>query len=260
MSGVAAFVESFRSRSAGVSFLDRLDDIRGRMIWSLVAVAVGTGIGFYLSVTYDVLGVLTAPIQPYLGGERLKYLSPTDPFFITLKLAVCIGLLLALPYLLVQGWKVVAPLMRPEERRLLAPAVVAGVVLFVIGVVFCYVLVVPLMLQFTMGFQADSLEQSIVVGEYLKIVLRLMAAFGLAFELPIVILLGTVLGVVTPEFLTLWRRHAIAIITISSALVTPPDVASLILLAVPVCLLYEVSIILSRAIVARRQPLAAPEA
>jgi sec-independent protein translocase protein TatC len=252
--GLAGLVAGFRARSAEVSFLDRLDDLRGRLIGSLLAVAVGTGIGFYLAVTFDVLGVFTAPIKPFLGGEKLKYLSPTDPFFITLKLAVCIGLLLALPYLLAQLWALLAPLMRPEEKRLLRPALLAAVVLFSVGTVFCYVLVLPLMLQFTMGFQTQSLEQSIVIGEYLTIVLRLLIAFGLAFELPIVILLATLLGVVTPDSLAAKRRHAIAVFVVLSAIITPPDLSSQVLLVVPVWLLYEASIVMSRAVLARRAP------
>jgi sec-independent protein translocase protein TatC len=252
MGGIAGLVEGLRARSGEESFLDRLDDFRGRLIASLAVFGVATAIGFYLSVTFDVLGIFTAPIQPFLGGERLKYLSPTDPFFITLKLAFCIGFVLSLPYLLAQLWKLFSPLMLPEEKRFVAPTLVSGVLLFVVGAVFCYVLVIPLMLQFTMGFQTASLEQSIVIGEYLTVVLRLLFAFGIAFELPIAIVLLTALGVVTPEFLAARRRHAIAILTVASAIVTPPDISSQILLIGPVWLLYEISIVLSRGMLARR--------
>jgi sec-independent protein translocase protein TatC len=257
MSGVADLVEGFRSRSGEMSFLDRLDDVRGRLIWSLVAVTVGTVIGFYLVLTFNVLGVFTAPIQPFLGGEKLKYLSPTDPFFITLKLAVALGIVLALPFLLAQVWGAVSPLLRQEEKQLVKPAIFAGVALFAVGSVFCYVMVLPLMLQFTMGFQTQSLEQSIVIGEYLTIVLRMLIAFGLAFELPIVILLATVLGVVTPDFLASKRRHAIAVLTVVSAIITPPDLSSQVLLVVPVWFLYEISIVMARVVLARRAPLLA---
>jgi sec-independent protein translocase protein TatC len=261
VSAVGELVEGFRKRSGEQTFLDRLDDVRGRLIGSVVAVVIGTGIGFYLVLNFDVLGVFTAPIVPFLGGEKLKYLSPTDPFFITLKLALAIGIVLALPYLLVQVWRVVSPLLRQDEKKLLLPSVFAGIVLFAVGVVFCYLMVIPLMLQFTMGFQQQSLEQSIVIGEYLTIVLRMMMAFGFAFELPIAILLGTVLGIVTPDFLSSKRRHAIAILTVVSAIITPPDLSSQVLLVVPVWFLYEVSIILSRILLARRAPvLALPEA
>ena len=280
MSTIEGIVGGFRERSGELTFLDRLDDLRGRLIGSAVVLAVTTGLGFFVAarpiqfylprralnfgslgtlrfggwdVDLDVLGFFTAPIEPYLAGARLKYLSPTDPFFITLKLAIAIGFVLALPYLLYQLWGLVAPLMRREERRLAGPALVAAVLLFTVGAVFCYLMVIPLMLRFTLGFQTASLEQYIVIGDYLAIILRMLLAFGLAFELPIVVLLGTVLGILTPEFLVSKRRHAIAILTIVSAFVTPPDLSSLILLMLPVWLLYELSIVMSRAIVARRR-------
>jgi sec-independent protein translocase protein TatC len=252
VTAVAALIEALRERSGGESFLDRLDDVRGRLIGSLVVVTLATGIGFYLAITTDILGIFTAPVQPFLGGGKLKYLSPVDPFFITLKLAIYTGLLLAFPYLLAQIWGVLSPLMRPEEKRLAGPAIIGAVVLFAVGSVFCYFLVIPLMLQFTMGFQTDTLEQSLVIGEYLSVVLRLLMAFGVAFELPIVIVLLTALGVVTPDFLAARRRHAIAVLTIASAVMTPPDVSSQVLLIVPVYLLFEISIVLSRGIVSRR--------
>lgn len=288
MSAIQGLVGGFRERSGEQTLLDRLDDLRGRLIAGAAVVTVTTGIGFLIAMrtrylvipsgtldlgslgvlrfggrTYeiDVLGVFTAPIEPYLGGTKLKYLSPTDPFFITLKLALAIGLALALPYLLYQTWGLLSPLMRREERRLAGPALVAAVVLFLVGAVFCYFTVIPLMLRFTLGFQAGSLEQYIVIGEYLKIVLRMLLAFGLAFELPILILIGTLLGVVTPDLLTSKRRHAIAIATVVSAIVTPPDLSSMVLLIIPVLILYEASIVMSRAIVARRQTsVAAPGA
>jgi sec-independent protein translocase protein TatC len=279
MSAIAGLVDGFRARSGEKTFLDRLDDLRGRLIGSIVVVVVMTLLGFYAAawpitlriprwnfalgplgpfdiggwtIDLDVLAFFVAPIEPYLNGQKLRYLSPTDPFFITLKLALCIGLVLALPYLLWQLWSLLAPLMREEERKLLRPAIAGGVLLFLTGVLFCYAFVVPLMLEFTMGFQTGSLEQSIVIGEYLKLVLRMMVAFGLAFELPIVILLGTVLGIVTPEFLSAKRRHAIAILTVASAIVTPPDVGSQLLLMLPVLFLYEASIVMSRVVIARR--------
>lgn len=260
MNAVDGIIQGFRARSGDLTFLDRLDDLRSRLIWSGLALLLGTGIGFYLAISFDVLGIVTAPILPFLGGEKLKYLSPLDPFFITLKLAVCMGIVLALPIVLIQLWRLLAPLMRPEEKRYLAPSIIAAVLLFSVGAVFCYYLVLPTMLRFTMGFQPESLEQSIVIGDYLKIVLRMLLAFGLAFELPIAILLGTLLGIVTPDFLVQKRRHAIALIVITSGILTPPDVSSLVLLALPVWILYEISIVVTRLVVARgASPIPLPE-
>jgi sec-independent protein translocase protein TatC len=245
-------VGAFRRRSGDVGFLDRLDDVRGRLIASIVALILTTIVGFYLVLNYDVLGIFTAPMAPYLEDGKLKFLSPMDPFFISMKLAIALGLVLALPFLLSQFWGVMSPLMRPEERRLLGPAIVASVVLFAVGTVFCYVMVVPVMLQFTLGFQTQALEHWIVIGEYLTVVLRMLLAFGFAFELPVILLLATILGIVTPQFLVAKRRHAIAGIIITAAFVTPPDLSSMFLLSIPVWLLYELSIVLSRAVVAGR--------
>jgi len=255
VSSLAGLVTGFRKRSGEQTFLDRLDDFRGRLIRAVVVVVLASGVGFYIVMRYDVLGVFTAPVQPYLDGEKLKYLSPTDPFFITLKLGISLGFVAALPYLLHQLWGLVSPLMRPSERRLAIPALFASVLLFAVGAVFCYIMVIPLMLQFTMGFQTESLQQAVVIGEYLAIVLRMLIAFGLAFELPIVVLLGTLLGVVTPDFLASRRRYALAIMVVLSAIITPPDLSSQVLLLIPVWILYEASIVLSRVVLARRQPL-----
>ncbi|MEX0912413.1 MAG: twin-arginine translocase subunit TatC [Gemmatimonadota bacterium] len=278
MGAVAGFIDGFRGRSGEKTFLDRLDDVRGRLISSLVVITITTLIGFYAAawpvtlnipewtvgfrdrmlqfggwtVDLDFLALFVAPIEPFLNGERLKYLSPTDPFFITLKLALCIGVVLALPYLIVQAWRLVTPLMREDERRLAAPTIFAALVLFTAGTVFCYILVLPLMLRFTLGFQTESLEQYIVIGEYLSLIIRMLLAFGLAFELPVVILVGTLLGVVTPDMLVARRRHALAILVVISAIITPPDLSSQILLMIPVWFLYEISIVISRAVLARR--------
>jgi sec-independent protein translocase protein TatC len=254
MKGIAGLLDGLRKRSGELTLLDRVEDFRGRMIGIMVALTLGTVAGFLIVVNFDVLGIFTAPMEPFVEGGRLLYLSPTDPFFITLRLALILGILFAMPYLLKQVWAVLSPLLLADEKRMLLPALAAGVVLFVVGVVFCYVMVIPLMLQFTMGFQTQSLEQSVVIGEYLKIILRLMLAFGIAFELPIVILVATQLRVVTPDWLASKRRHAIAILTVMSAIITPPDVSSQVLLVVPVWFLYEISIVISRAVLARQAP------
>jgi len=245
-------VEGFRKRSGEMTFFDRLDDLRGRMIRAALALTLGTAAGFVLAVRYDLLGFFVDPVTPYLGGQKLRYLNPVDPFYVTFQIALCIGIVVTLPYLLRQAWLLIEPLLLPDEKRFMLPTVFGGVALFFTGVLFCYYLTLPLVLRFTMGFQTESLEQSIVIGEYFAMVIRLLGAFGIAFELPLVVIVGTFLGVVTPEFLAAKRRHAIAIVMILSAIVTPPEVGSMLLLTIPVLVLYEVSIVLSRLMVARR--------
>jgi len=241
-------------------FLDHLEELRWRLIWSLLAVIVCAVAGFFLVTRLDVLGLLVAPIKPFLHGSKLKYLSPTEPFFITLKLAISVGLVLASPIVIYQIWAFLSPALMPAEKRYIVPALYLGLVLFAAGVAMSYEIVLPMTLSFTMGFQTESLEQSIVIGEYLSFVTRLLLAFGGVFELPVVILILSAMGLVTPEFLASKRRHAIVIITVLASVLTPGDVITLtLMMMVPLILLYEFSIFLSR-LVRRRKAAAAAAA
>ena len=234
-------------------FLDHLEELRWRLLWSLLAVVAGAGIGFMLVMKLNVLGLLIQPVEPFLGGGKLKYLSPTEPFFITVKLAIVVGFLLASPIVIYQVWAFFGPALLPNEKRVIVPALYMGLVLFTLGVYAAYTVVLPMTLKFTMGFQTEALEQSITVGPYLDVVTRTLLAFGAVFELPVVILILSALGLVTPEFLASRRKHAILIITVLSSLLTPGDVITLtLMMMVPLLVLYEFSIVLSRMVSRRR--------
>lgn len=243
----------FGASDGDMPFLDHLEELRWRILWSLIAIVLFSLIGFFLVIRFDVLGILEAPIEPFLDGSKLKYLNPTVPFFISLKLALAVGLLLASPIVGYQTWAFLAPALRPNEKRAILPTLTFGLVLFASGVAMAYYVALPMTLEFTMGFQTASLEQSIVIDQYLSFVIRLLVAFGIVFEMPVLILALTAVGLVTPEFLVDKRRHAIAAITIVSSLVTPGDVVTItVLMMVPLVLLYEVSIILSKLVVRGR--------
>lgn len=251
----------FRAESREMPFLDHLEELRWRVLWSLLAVVVATLIGFYVVTHFDVLNLLIAPIEPFLQGEKLKYLSPTDPFFITLKLAVLVGLILASPVVVYQIWSFLSPALLPTEKRAIVPALYFGVLLFAGGVAMAYFLVLPVTLRFTMGFQTGSLEQAIVVGAYMAVVVRLLLAFGIVFEMPVVILVLAALGLVTPEFLAEKRRYAIAGITVLSAVITPGDVITVtVMMMAPLMFLYEISIVVARLVVRGRAQARAVEA
>lgn len=234
-------------------FLDHLEELRWRVLYSMVALVIGAIVGFVLVTEFDLLGLLIEPVQPYLGEHRrLAYLSPTDPFFITLKLAVLVGLLLAAPVIIYQLWSFVAPALHRDERRAIVPSFYLGLVLFLMGAALAYFAALPVTLQFMMSFQTESLEQNLTVGPYLSFVVRMLLAFGLVFEMPIVILVLSVFGIVDPAMLRSKRRHAIVVITILASVITPGDVVLLTLfLMIPLILLYEASIGLS-ALVERR--------
>jgi sec-independent protein translocase protein TatC len=246
--------KSFGPKTAEMPFLDHLEELRWRIIRCLIAVVIGAVVGFVLVDHYNVLGLLIAPIEPFLYGSKLKYLSPTDPFFITIQLAILVGLVLASPIIIYQIWAFFAPALLPSEKRAIVPALYLGVVLFGAGVAMAYFAALPVTLKFTMGFQTAALEQNIVISEYLSFVTRLLLAFGVVFELPVVILVLSVIGVVTPEFLASKRRHAIAAITVLASVITPGDVITLtVMMMVPLIALYELSIWLSRLVTRRRE-------
>lgn len=249
--------QPFRTYRDEMPFLDHLEELRWRLLWSLLAVLAATVIGYFIVTRLNVLGLLITPIEPFLEGSRLKYLSPMEPFFITLKLAVTLGLILASPVVIYQIWAFLSPALHPTEKRTIVPALYFGLLLFLAGVAMAYYVVLPLTLSFSMGFQTEALEQSIVVGEYLSVVTRLLIAFGLVFELPVVITVLAALGLVTPDFLASKRRHAIAVITIGASLITPGDVMSTIIMMIPLIFLYEVSIAVSRLLYRRRAASAA---
>lgn len=233
-------------------FLDHLEELRWRILWVLAAVLVGAVVGFVLVTELNVLGLLVEPIQPFLPEDRLKYLSPTDPFFITLKLGVTVGVLLVSPLIVYQLWSFVSPALHEDEKRAIVPALYLGLVLFAAGVALAYFGTLPLALRFFMGFQVEALQQNIIASEYLSFVVRLLLAFGFAFELPVVILVLSALGIVDSGMLAGGRRYAIVVATIAASLLTPGDIVSTILLGVPMLLLYELSIGLAKLVERRR--------
>jgi sec-independent protein translocase protein TatC len=246
--------------SGEMPFLDHLEELRWRVLWSLLALVIASIIGFVLIDQLRVMELLIRPIEPFLGGEKLKYLSPMDPFFVTIKLAILSGFVLSSPIIIYQVWAFLSPALLPPEKRVIVPALFMGLVLFLIGVVLAYEIVLPITLRFTMGFQTGFLEQNIVIGPYVAMVSRLLLAFGIVFELPVVILILSALGLVTPEFLASKRRHAIAGITILASIITPGDVVTVtVMMMIPLILLYELSIVLSRLVYRRRRAVPIPE-
>ncbi|MBI4519718.1 MAG: twin-arginine translocase subunit TatC [Gemmatimonadetes bacterium] len=235
-------------------FLDHLEELRWRVIWSLIALFAGLIIGLIIVIKLNVLGLLIAPIQPYLGSERLSFTSPSDPFWVTLQLALVIGLLLSFPFIAYHLWAFFSPALEKSERQAIVPALYLGLVLFAGGVAMGYFVALPVALRFLMSFQTQALAPVIMAGPYLAFVTKLLLAFGAVFELPVVILVLSVLGLVTPQFLASKRRHALVGITILASVITPGDVIVLTaVMMVPLYFLYELSILLSRIVYRRKR-------
>jgi len=181
----------------------------------------------------------------------LLFTSPTTPVVVTFKLAFVVGFIMALPVIAFQAWSFFSPALYDHEKRLVVPAIGVGFILFLAGIAMAYFFVLPLGLNFLLGFQAESLEPIITIDEYLKFATRLILAFGIIFEMPVVLVLLGLLGIVTPDGLRKYRRHAIVILAISAALLTPADVGTMFMLFTPMILLYEMSIWLVRLVVRR---------
>lgn len=236
-----------------MSFLDHLEELRRRILWSLAAVVLGAIIGFWITTAFDVIGFLTRPVRPLLETGRLAYLNPTEPFMVTLKVGVFVGIVIALPVVFWNFWRFVAPGLLEREKKVFVPALVGSVGLFLAGAALAFFMVLPFALRFFLGFGTGSLEPVITIGDYFSFAMRITLMFGIVFETPLVILVLTYVGVLSPPTLRKYRRHAIATMTIVAAVVTPADVFSMLLMLVPLYVLYEGSVAIASIMVRRQE-------
>jgi len=247
--------------SAEMPFLDHLEELRWRIIWSLAAIVVCVGLAFVLVLKFDLLTWIQGPILPFLKGRRLVYTHPGDGFSILMQTAIIVGIVLALPVILYQVWAFLAPALHRHEKRIVMPVIGGGVFLFVCGAALAWYFVLPMTLRFLFGLGDESFDQMITVSEYFGFITSMVLAMGAVFELPIAILLLSVLGLVTPRFLAKFRRHAAVGSYAVAAIITPGDLfVTSVALMIPLYLLYELSIILSWIVFRRREKRAAAEA
>lgn len=243
-----------------MSLIDHLIELRQRLIWMLGAFIVGFLICYAARLPiYAFLVVPLADIMQEVGGtQRMIATGLAEPFFTYIKVAAFGGIVLSFPVIAYQIWGFVAPGLYRHEKRALLPFMVASPVLFAVGAAMVYYLVIPLAWRFLLGFQTGA-EETVLpvqiearVGEYLTLVIRLMLAFGLSFQLPVALVLMARVGLVSAQGLVDKRRYAIVGIFVVAAIITPPDVVSQIGLGIPLLLLYEASIHAVRRVEAER--------
>jgi len=223
--------------------LDHLIELRSRLLKSLLAVAAAFGVCLYFA--RPIFGILVQPLLA-AGQGKLIYTQLFEAFFVEIKVALFAAMMIAFPVIANQLWKFVAPGLYRKEKRALLPFLFATPVLFAIGACFAYFVTVPLALKFLLGYQGNiggvTQEALPSVGNYLSFIMQFIMAFGIAFLLPILLMLIERSGLVTREQLVSARRYMIVAAFGIAAVATPPDVLSQFLLAVPLILLYELSL------------------
>jgi sec-independent protein translocase protein TatC len=228
-------------------FVSHLVELRDRLIRALIAV----GLAFAVLALYPgpagLYDLLAAPMVAHLpNGATLIATNVISPILVPLKITLMAAFLVALPVVLYQVWAFVAPGLYSHEKKMVLPLVISSTLLFLIGVAFCYFIVIPGMSKFIQAFAPSAITAAPDIEQYFGFVLTLFMVFGIAFEVPIAVIVLVRLGVVTIEQLKQWRGYFIVGAFVVSAVVTPPDVISQLALAIPMCILYELGMIAAR--------------
>jgi len=227
-----------------MGFLDHLEELRKRIVYSIIAVVAGTGLSW--GYRERIYAVMQKPIMDALRNhglaEKLVYLNPTDPFNLYLKIAMLAGLFLTSPFVLYQVWMFISPGLYRNEKRYVFPFMASTITLFTLGGYFGYRIAYPRALDFFIGF-SGQFQPMITVGEYTQLFLSIVLGMGLIFEMPILVFFLAFMGIMTPSFMVKQFRYAILIIFVLAAIVTPtPDIVNMCVFAAPMLALYALSI------------------
>ena len=228
-----------------MGFLDHLEELRGRIIKSLISIILFS-IGAYV-FSERLLEFITGPIP------EVYFMAPTEAFSTRIKISLIAGIIISVPVIFYHVWRFIAPGLFQREIRMVVPFVLASTIFFLIGAVFCFFLVLPLSIKFLLGFGTQKLKPMIQIKDYVSFVSYLILAFGAVFELPVVSYFLGKIGIITANTLRKGRRYAITAILVLAAVITPPDVFSQMMLAVPLYFLYEVSILVVK-ITGKKRP------
>lgn len=233
--------DSSEDEMAEMGLLDHLEELRRRLVKAVIAIFLG--MLACVPVSKQIFNYIMLPLFRSLPkNSTMIYTSPHEAFFVYLKMAFISGIFLTLPYSFYQIWLFVKPGLYPEERKFILPISLCSAFLFIIGALFGYFVIFPYAYKFFMSFADIYISPMISMKEGLSFAIRILIAFGLVFELPLVIFFLARLGLVTSKFLRKYRKYAILIAFIIAAILTPPDAVTQVLMAGPLVLLYEVGI------------------
>ena len=238
-------------------FVSHLIELRDRLIHAVIAIAVAFAVLCFWPGPAGLYDLLAAPLVAHLPkGATLIATNVISPVLVPLKITLMAAFMVALPVVLYQLWAFVAPGLYSHEKRLVLPLVISSTVLFILGVAFCYFLVIPGMSRFIQSFAPTSITAAPDIEQYFGFVLTLFLVFGIAFEVPIAVIVLARMGIVTIDQLRQVRGYFVVGAFIVAAVVTPPDVISQLALAIPMVILYEIGIIAAQVFIKKTQ---APE-
>jgi sec-independent protein translocase protein TatC len=220
---------------------EHLAELRTRLVQCAIILVVATGICYGFSE--KIFDFVRAPIAPYLPGGGLIYTGPMDKFIAHLKLSFVCGILISCPLWLYQVWLFVAPGLYAKEKRYTAGFIFSGTVLFLLGSAFSYWVVLPMAFQFLMHFGGNIDKPMISIDQYMGFFTQMCLMFGVAFELPLVIVVLGMMGIVSQAFLRKNRRYAVMILAVLAAVITPPDLLSMLMMLGPMLILFEGAVI-----------------
>ena len=237
------------------SFISHLVELRQRLVRAVGVVLVLFLVLFFYPGAGAIYDILALPLMNALPeGAKMIATGVITPFMVPVKVTALVGFMIALPYVLYQAWAFVAPGLYEHEKKLALPLIVASSILFFLGVAFCYFLVFGQVFSFIHGFAPKSITPAPDIEAYFSFVITMFLAFGITFEIPIVVIVLVRMGIVSIDKLKEARPYVIVGAFVVAAVVTPPDVLSQFMLAVPMCLLYEAGLFLSRFVGTRPKP------
>jgi sec-independent protein translocase protein TatC len=224
------------------SLFEHLGELRFRLVRMVWILLIATGICYHFSE--PVFDFIRAPIAPYLPDGGLIYTGPLDKFMAHIKIAFVCGIIISCPLWLYQIWKFVAPGLYQNERKYSMSFIVAGSGLFVSGAAFAYYVVLPMAFHFLMNYGGTTDKAMISIEQYLGFFSQMCLMFGVSFELPLIISILGMMGLVSQKFLKEKRRYAVMTLAVASAIITPPDLMSMVMMLIPMLLLYEIGVLM----------------
>ena len=229
-----------KDKERNLTLVQHLTELRNRIIYMAVALVAA------ILISYSFSEILVTDMIGIVPEISFVFISPAELLLSYIKIAVILGLAVSSPFLIIQIWLFISPGLEKKERRTIIFSLLFGGAFFILGAVFAYMIVLPLILEFFMGFQVEGIEEMISFNSYLSLVVNTVLSFGLIFELPSIMVIMTRFGIVRVSFLRKNRKYIILVIFVVAAVLTPPDVISQTLLALPMILLFELGIFLSR--------------